>query len=364
MEISPSLSPCLPDMEISNDDNEVCEMDLCLSSPDRVDRPLTPSPEPLLHKLKSRDMETDEEETNALRSLLLAQVKPQAEKRDDLPDIEKNLKLAVLRLKQKKNNKVLEDNEEESKGDTKKTVLFIPRLPATNTIFIPDPPKSPKEQVLPSLKKPPSLTMVEESALLKSIAERIISDPNLSKALKLHPKSSSSMQKIINKSSKVSQSIVSLRSNKNTLTTTPTARSKYRIVLPPKGSTQKLVQLSEKERALVSSSMTDTKNIPLHSKKKLKRQSKLITSLDDCKRTVERLVINLNEESDESTDEKTVPSVPKNFQSNLDVFLKNIRHTGSSPKPSMASNQCETKDSVSTKINVVKSAAVSSFFKY
>lgn len=393
MEISPSLSPYLPDMEISNDDDEVCEMDLCQSSPEKVDepedtRPITPIHEPLLNKLKNRDMETDEED--ALRSLLLAQVKPQSEKRDDLPYIEKNLKLAVLRLKQKQ-NKVHVGNDDESKAgigelfadqrNVSDIVPFIPPLPTINTIFVPDPPKPSIETTITSSKTvtalqhsgkkcvPPSLSMVEESVLLKSIAERIISDPCSEKSPKLQ-KIISSPQKPINKSSKATSANVSLRANKNTLASVQPVKSKFRIVMPP--STLKSINHSEKERALISSSMTDTKNIPLLSKQKLKKQSKLITSLDDCNRIVERLVINLNE-SDESSDEASkigrnkmgektdIPPVPKNFQNNLDVFLKNIRQTGSAASTPSVISSAVTKDSTHVEVTAVKAATVSVF---
>lgn len=375
MEISPIVSPIEDknnvdvtdpvDMEISNSPIHYTEFACDVIEVVRMEDNIY-TQEPIVDIDAVIDAENDEEST--LRTMLLSSISTKKSKEDDkqpdspepepiklsmnifssdeetLPGITKNLKLALERLKMKHRLNTTKKKEQLHLKESARCKLSAIVKTAT------------QQKMIKTDAKIPDINLVLDPI--------IAANPYVSTAVNLV------FDQIIDTSNPCVSTVVKktvINSTKNPATK-PSLSSRIVNVIPATVvDNTKIVFNSELPRNLnlleaspmISPSITDTKYIPRKSNFK---QSKLITSLKDVMKPVQKLVITLNASESESDVEikrkspskksprrtvkalgsktagtKTLPE----FEKNLDSFLRNIRSkqetTKTSPSPTKPS---------------------------
>lgn len=347
MVVSPPNSPWFEpeieqqevDMEISNspmyEEKETSDMDTAASPIDHFT---------IRGDIDEREGREDNEEAEALRTLLLTSI---SRKKEETTAMTMNLKMAVQRLKQKKTPAphfaskagtktiamILAEKKSKASEKSLKMKEILKKLKST--------PIEPAFDIQPDLI---TEKMPEEQLPL----EKELSLPDQTEGLRAEPEAT----------------IIDLDQNQPAI---PTEFQKppSRIVIPPLDPDSSF------------STITDTKNIPLLPSSEKSKRSRLITTL--VNKPVSRLVITVNADSDTeeetknkiSTIKKTSrkiirlpdsnlkskiksPEVQGGFERNLESFLKNIRREQELTGPA-----ADSKLPISSSVPV-KSAAPSS----
>lgn len=327
--------------------NEDVDMDIS-SSPDENSRDaceiLVTSPQP--KSVPEISPENEDENEDELRSMLLSSIgdrKKDNEKEkisenelDELSApsspstvIAKNLKLAVERLRQQKQQVAVPIVSQKSGT---KTIKMILEEQKNKKLIREEAQTSHKEAVI-------------ESSVAKGIIESEIAGSNSTKNL-----------------TEIEQSEALLIEKIST-----------DQMLPPVDITAEVTQSASVEIAdSFFSTITDTKNIPILPEAK-KIDNRLVTSLDSVMRPVTPIVISLGAESSEDEYDRRAEKSRKkdmqpknNFEKDLDNFLKNIRtqHEKSEVTKTGSSNLKLTKSQTSPKTSAVKHLPLSSQIEY